>query len=287
VLDFFVLRLDERLGEALLSTTLTLAAILLAAALTGSGIQVVGFHELENATPVYLAAALTLIGFGLAVGLQWLALRATGADVTLSIEVIDPAAGPRVLSGAYRGALRGIGLAGTGRAAGPASGEATGRVVAAAVAALGPNTFGLVLLIGNLVGALAEEALFRGLLQGALENEYGRSAAVLLQALLFGLWHLVWPAKAFLAGQATLRQAAASGAALVAVSAIVGIAFGAMRVVSGSLWVPVVVHFLSNTIYNLLHLRTGRGLVRDLGLMQAIATLGLLAVAPVLQRMLQ
>jgi membrane protease YdiL (CAAX protease family) len=43
-----------------------------------------------------------------------------------------------------------------------------------------------------IAAAVAEELLFRGLLQGSLENKYGRWRGILLTSLLFALLHDPW-----------------------------------------------------------------------------------------------
>jgi membrane protease YdiL (CAAX protease family) len=54
---------------------------------------------------------------------------------------------------------------------------------------------------------VSEEGLFRGYVQTHLERFYSKKMANLLQALLFGLWHVVWyasrPQILYMAGYVT------------------------------------------------------------------------------------
>jgi membrane protease YdiL (CAAX protease family) len=44
---------------------------------------------------------------------------------------------------------------------------------------------------------LSEEGFFRGYVQTHLEKSYGASRAILIQAVLFGIWHFVWDLNPF------------------------------------------------------------------------------------------
>lgn len=143
--------------------------------------------------------------------------------------------------------------------------------------------FALLLLAGNVINAVAEESLFRGLMLPAFESQLGLWAALALQAVLFGAWHLVWPMKAVFAGEATVASAFGAGLALFAASSIAGLAFGLMYSVTRSLWVPIAVHFLNNGFYNFVHIHTNAGADKNVVVMQAVATIGLLALVPLLR----
>ncbi|WP_348757487.1 CPBP family intramembrane glutamic endopeptidase [Candidatus Methylocalor cossyra] len=143
--------------------------------------------------------------------------------------------------------------------------------------------FVLLLVLGNAINALAEEGLFRGLLQPELEARLGLWPAVTLQAVLFGLWHLVWPVKIVFVGQTTVAAAFSSGLALLMGSSVAGGAFGLLYHITQSLWVPIAVHFLNNCFYNFVHIRTDTGLDKNVLLMQTVATVGLVALVPLLR----
>lgn len=87
----------------------------------------------------------------------------------------------------------------------------------------------LALLVGvALAPAVAEELLFRGLLQGALRPRLGGAGAVAGSALLFGAAHL--------------DPAHALGAA------VLGLYLGALRELTGSIRAGLVCHAVNNTV---------------------------------------
>jgi membrane protease YdiL (CAAX protease family) len=137
-------------------------------------------------------------------------------------------------------------------------------------ALIGGLDFALVLVVGNAINALAEEGLFRGLLLPAFAAHFGPWQAMTLQAVLFGLWHLVWPVKAVFQGEATAAAAFGTGLALLMASSIAGVAFGLMYSQTQSLWVPIAVHFLNNGFYNFVHIRTSVGLDKDVLILQTV-----------------
>lgn len=242
VIDIFVLRLDERWGEILLSKTLALALVLAAVVVAGRDLQAIGLRHAGAGRIVLVSILAMLVIFGVALALQILALRLQGVGPALSFEAIDPKTG-------LRGGLE----------------------------------FALVLTVGNAINAVAEEALFRGLMLPTFEASFGLWQAVVLQAVLFGAWHLVWPARAVFLGEATAPASIGPGLALLLGASVAGIAFGLLYHVTGSLWVPIAVHFLNNSFYNFVHLRTSTGLDKDVLLMQFIVTVGLVALVPLVR----
>jgi uncharacterized protein len=100
--------------------------------------------------------------------------------------------------------------------------------------------------------ALGEELLFRGALLGLLERRYSTARAVALSSLLFGLWHVL-PA---MHSAAENRQDDDDGgpmrtiglvAGTVAATTAAGVGFALLRLRSGSLLTPVIVHAAVNS----------------------------------------
>lgn len=91
------------------------------------------------------------------------------------------------------------------------------------------------LLVIAVLGPLAEEAYFRGLVLGWGRRHGGRAFAILLSSLLFGLVHLKWWTPGGLTGWLLTAELALMGAALALV---------AMR--TGSLWASAAMHALNN-----------------------------------------
>jgi membrane protease YdiL (CAAX protease family) len=76
-----------------------------------------------------------------------------------------------------------------------------------------------------LLAGLAEEALFRGVLQTALAGIVSPLTALVIASAAFGLAHLVTPAYAFIAG-------------------LIGLYLGLLHLISQNLFIPIVVHAL-------------------------------------------
>ena len=93
---------------------------------------------------------------------------------------------------------------------------------------------------------LVEELIFRGVLAGLLHRLTGEGAALLVGAVLFGLWH-VFPAWRDSAGSATAgRVGAAVGTFAFTLAG--GLVFGWLRSRSDSLVAPMLGHWATNTL---------------------------------------
>ncbi len=98
--------------------------------------------------------------------------------------------------------------------------------------------------------ALFEEVLFRGVLLGAAQRRLPAPAAVAASSLLFGLWHVLPtldtvegnPAGSFFRSRATAALSAVVG------TAIAGAGFAWLRIRSGSVVAPTIVHIATNSV---------------------------------------
>lgn len=101
--------------------------------------------------------------------------------------------------------------------------------------------------------ALFEEVLFRGLLLGLFMQLHTTWAALLLMAVCFGFWHLSGEVRKIetqhgveqLFGRATGRQWARALGVIFA-TALAGLVFGVLCLLSGSLLAPWLVHWAIN-----------------------------------------
>ncbi len=103
------------------------------------------------------------------------------------------------------------------------------------------------MLVFFLTNAFLEETLFRGLLINALKTHQTTNRAILLSAIIFGIWHAGWPLVNGAAGSDALNQVAS----MVFFTTILGIFLGIYyeRFSSGrSLTGPIVVHTMFNYI---------------------------------------
>jgi membrane protease YdiL (CAAX protease family) len=136
--------------------------------------------------------------------------------------------------------------------------------------------FALWLFLGNLVNAFMEEGLFRGIMLTHFRLRLSLWRANLLQAVLFGLWHLAWPIWRLAEGQADLAAVAFESVFIFLGSSISGLAWGYLLLKTDNLWAPWLAHTINNTALNLLHIRTAGGLDADTGSLYAILAVGYL-----------
>jgi membrane protease YdiL (CAAX protease family) len=102
-----------------------------------------------------------------------------------------------------------------------------------------------------LTNALLEETLFRGLIQNGLRPRFTPGKAILISALVFGMWHLCWPIVNGLSGGFSSSQAAS----MFIFSAILGVFFGtyyerfSSRVtLAGPIMIHTLVNFLNEDV---------------------------------------
>jgi uncharacterized protein len=93
--------------------------------------------------------------------------------------------------------------------------------------------------------ALIEEAFFRGVLHAALTAVYSTPVAILVGGGLFGLWHL-GPALEQSENHLGDNSTTVHVLVTIAVTTLAGFGFVALRISTGSIWVPVTVHALLN-----------------------------------------
>jgi membrane protease YdiL (CAAX protease family) len=116
------------------------------------------------------------------------------------------------------------------------------------------------MILGNVINAFMEEGLFRGVMVRLFRVKLSPWRANVLQAFLFGLWHLPWVLKWHQTGQIE-----AHGGILLATlyqflpMLLVGVAWGYFYIKTDSLWVPWIAHFLNNTVLNLVQVTTAAG----------------------------
>lgn len=113
-------------------------------------------------------------------------------------------------------------------------------------------------IAGNVINALMEEGLFRGLMITQFMNYTTFWRANIFQAAAFGIWHIVWPLKDFYLGKVV-----SSGALLGAsageffITFLMGLTMGYLFYSSGSLWTVIIWHFLMNLVQNMLVIKAG------------------------------
>lgn len=239
ILDSFILRLDELLGEAILTKALGFGLVALYIWISKKKLSDIGFHT-RNLGKSLLISAVSFIGlYIVAFGAQLISLRAGGENAKLVLAAVDPKTG---MAGGF--------------------------------------LFAIWLLLANLVNSAMEEGLFRGLMIRHLLLRYSAWGSILFQAGLFALWHLNWPIRHLLDGDANLEQAAFEALALLLSTSIAGIVWGYLYLKTDNLWPAFLAHALNNGIFNVLFFQTSVGMQAgtEFGLFLAIFLMGYLAL---------
>lgn len=117
----------------------------------------------------------------------------------------------------------------------------------------------LLCILGNIANVWAEEGLFRGLFLRLGRGRFPFARANLLQALLFGLWHVITVVIWVLDGTLTIPAALAMALGYVLLAGILGYEWGLCVALTGTVWTGVFEHFFNNFIGNVLHTVTETG----------------------------
>jgi membrane protease YdiL (CAAX protease family) len=245
ITDIFVLRLDERLGEIILSKSLGFALVVWYALWVGQRLSAIGLHARHLRAALAIGAGLILTAFAIASVVQVLTLA---PGQSLILRTVDPRTGM------------------------------TGGVA-----------FVLFLIIGNVINVLMEEGLFRGIMLPHFLQRMRFARANLLQAALFSIWHLVWPVKAWLSGDASAATAFAQAGVLLSGAFIAGLVFGYLFWRTGSLYAPMIAHFVNNMLNNLLHVQGAEGTLQPAVALSVVVVVAMvplaLAVGPIARRL--
>ena len=112
----------------------------------------------------------------------------------------------------------------------------------------------------NIINVWMEEGFFRGFLITYNDREHSRTVSLLFAALLFGLWHLVTPLRSLCDGEMSAGEFAVMSIGYVVLSALMGIKWGLLYRMSGTVWIGLADHFFNNCVVtNLLHTVTDTG----------------------------
>jgi membrane protease YdiL (CAAX protease family) len=93
LMDIFVLRLDERLGEIILSKALGFCLVLLFVWAIGKRPSSIGFHGRRLGEGLAIGVVITLVPFIIAYAVEWILMRQFGQEPRLQFAAIDPKAG--------------------------------------------------------------------------------------------------------------------------------------------------------------------------------------------------
>ena len=236
ILDVFVIRSDEIFGEQVLTKVLGLILILVYAWNAKGSLRGIGLHADHWARNVALGLALMGGALVIGYGVEWLTLFFMGQQPAFYF-------------------------------------AAEGNTLLPNDAATGNWLFALTLIAGNVVNSFMEEGLFRGVVISHLGSRMSLIKANLIQASIFGVWHIVWPLRDYLDGKTDFASMLGVSIGYILLSGLVGLAWGLFYIKTNSLWTSWSAHTLNNTAMNLLHITTAAGLPSTLGLRVAVATL--------------
>lgn len=93
LLDIFVFRLDERLGEIILSKALGFGLVVLFVWAVGRRLAAIGFHGRRLGEGLLLGVGITVLPLGLAYAIEWMVLDGLGQAPRLLLAAVDPKAG--------------------------------------------------------------------------------------------------------------------------------------------------------------------------------------------------
>ena len=123
--------------------------------------------------------------------------------------------------------------------------------------------FGFILMcvFFNIINVVMEEGTFRGLFDKLTVSKHSDRFALLFQAFLFGVWHIVTPIHNLIDGDIDLTSFIILAVGYIILAGMMGIKWGLMYHMTGSLYSGMADHFFNNCIAtNLLHVVTYRGI---------------------------
>ena len=121
--------------------------------------------------------------------------------------------------------------------------------------------FILMCIFFNIINVVMEEGTFRGLFFNIVNVKKPMKTALLFQALLFGIWHVVTPLHNLIDGDINVLSFIALSIGYIILAGLMGIKWGLMYKMTGSLYAGMADHFFNNCIAtNLLHITTEEGI---------------------------
>ncbi|MDE7334124.1 MAG: CPBP family intramembrane metalloprotease [Lachnospiraceae bacterium] len=119
--------------------------------------------------------------------------------------------------------------------------------------------FFAICIAGNIINVVMEEGVFRGLFQKILEKRYSFLLSAVTGSCLFGMWHIVAPARSYYDGTVSGSGFVANAVLLAVTSCLTGFKFAMMTSLTNSLYMAMGDHFVNNAIVNMLHVVSDTG----------------------------
>jgi membrane protease YdiL (CAAX protease family) len=249
IADVFLIRSDQWFGEQVVTKAGGLLILIAYVWFSSLRPEQIGFRAVSARSLVLVGLGLTALVLTVAFAAQMSFVGALGSAPNLELS------------------LQGF----------PFNAGSSGHAAAAVVGLIG----------GNLLNALMEEGVFRGLLLTHLANRMSLHRANVTQAIAFGLWHIVWPLRDWLDGNAGFVPAMSFGLGYVLVAAIVGWVWGYLFIWSRSLWIGIVAHAFHNWTLNVLRVTSSDGSVAPVAVLSTVVAMVFVVILPLARRMLR
>lgn len=106
----------------------------------------------------------------------------------------------------------------------------------------------------NIINVVMEEGTFRGLFTRLASEGHSFRIAILFQALLFGIWHIVTPLHNYIDGSLGFSGFVGLGIGYVILAGLMAVKWCILKEITGSLYAGMADHFFNNCIAtNLVH----------------------------------
>ncbi|MCR4741110.1 MAG: methyltransferase domain-containing protein [Lachnospiraceae bacterium] len=121
--------------------------------------------------------------------------------------------------------------------------------------------FILMCIFFNVINVVMEEGTFRGLFDHIVCIDHSGQYALIFQALLFGIWHIVTPLHNLIDGDMNAASFIGMSIGYIILAGLMGIKWGLLFRMTGNLYAGMADHFFNNCIAtNLLHVVTEEGI---------------------------
>ena len=113
----------------------------------------------------------------------------------------------------------------------------------------------------NIINVIMEEGIFRGLFYQLINTRYSLKTALFIQALLFGIWHIVTPLHNWIDGEISGMGFVSLSIGYIILAGMMGVKWGLLYRMTGNLYAGMADHFFNNCIAtNLLHVVSNTGI---------------------------
>jgi membrane protease YdiL (CAAX protease family) len=120
--------------------------------------------------------------------------------------------------------------------------------------------FFLLCVVFNVINVWMEEGIFRGLFIKIFSESKSFMQANFIAAFLFGIWHIVMPARSYMDGEMSFAAMVLMGIGYIILAGIMGIKWGLLYHMTGNIWAGLGDHLLNNTVAtNMLHVISLKG----------------------------